>query len=86
MLDLNELRVRLDQMTERIVSRLKDRSRFPLNETVYRPDAVPIVGREHHPAPLALDSRERHETRKRRAVAERVPASGVTAVTSPLIV
>jgi chorismate mutase len=45
MLDLSELRVRLDQATERIVSRLKDRSRFPLNQTVYRPDAVPIVGR-----------------------------------------
>lgn len=44
-IDLGELRVRLDQMTERIVSRLKDRSRFPLNEAVYRVDAIPIVGR-----------------------------------------
>ena len=44
-IDLGELRVRLDQMTERIVSRLKDRSRFPLNESVYRVDAIPIVGR-----------------------------------------
>jgi chorismate mutase len=32
-------------MTDRIVSRLKDRSRFPLNEAVYRPDGVPIRGR-----------------------------------------
>ncbi len=45
MLQLSELRVRLDQMTDRIVSRLKDRSRFPLNEAVYRPDAVAIKGK-----------------------------------------
>lgn len=45
MIELVELRVKLDQMTERIVSRFKDRSRFPLNEAVYRPDEVPIVGR-----------------------------------------
>jgi chorismate mutase len=32
-------------MTERIVSRLKDRSRFPENRPVYEPDAVPIAGR-----------------------------------------
>ena len=44
-IDLGELRVRLDQMTERIVSRLKDRSRFPLNEACYRVEAIPIVGR-----------------------------------------
>ena len=45
MVQLADIRVRLDQMTHRIVSRLKDRSRFPLNEEVYRPDAVPIAGR-----------------------------------------
>lgn len=45
MLQLNDLRIRLDQMTERIVSRLKDRSRFPLNGPVYRTDGVPIAGR-----------------------------------------
>lgn len=45
MIELGELRVKLDQMTERIVSRFKDRSRFPLNEVVYKPDGVPIVGR-----------------------------------------
>lgn len=44
-MDLQEVRVRLDQMTERIVSRLKDRSRFPRNRAVYEPDAVPIAGR-----------------------------------------
>jgi chorismate mutase len=44
-IDLSELRVRLDQMTERIVSRLKDRSRFALNEAVYQPGAVQIAGR-----------------------------------------
>ena len=45
-IDLGELRVRLDQMTERIVSRLKDRSRFPLNEVVYRIGGVAIAGRD----------------------------------------
>jgi chorismate mutase len=44
-IDLGGLRVRLDQMTERIVSRLKDRSRFALNEAVYRTGAVEIAGR-----------------------------------------
>lgn len=45
-MELSELRVRLDQMTERIVSRLKDRSRFPLNEPVYKPGGVPIQGHD----------------------------------------
>jgi chorismate mutase len=44
-LELSEIRIRLDQMTERIVSRLKDRSRFPRNHAVYRPDGLPIAGR-----------------------------------------
>lgn len=43
--ELDELRIRLDQMTERITSRFKDRSRFPVNETIYIPDSVSIVGR-----------------------------------------
>lgn len=42
--NLGELRVKLDQMTERITSRLKDRSRFPQNDPVYEPDAVRIAG------------------------------------------
>lgn len=45
MYDLQEVRVRLDQMTGRIISRLKDRSRFPGNRAVYQADAVPIEGR-----------------------------------------
>lgn len=44
-IELGELRIKLDQMTERIVSRLKDRIRFPLNKIVYQPDGVPITGR-----------------------------------------
>lgn len=44
-IDLGGLRVRLDQMTERIVSRLKDRSRFAFNQAVYTPGAVEIAGR-----------------------------------------
>jgi chorismate mutase len=44
-LDLHDLRTKLNQMTERIVSRLKDRSRYPLNALVYRPDAIPIAHR-----------------------------------------
>jgi chorismate mutase len=34
-IDLNDLRVRLDQITEQIISGLKDRSRFPFNECVF---------------------------------------------------
>lgn len=45
MTNLEDLRIRLDQATERIVSRLKDRSRLPLNPQVYVPDAVQINGR-----------------------------------------
>jgi chorismate mutase len=45
MTNLEDLRIRLDQASERIVSRLKDRSRLPLNWPVYSPDAVPISGR-----------------------------------------
>lgn len=45
MFDLAEVRIRLDQMTERILSRLKDRSRFPQNLAVYEPNAIPIEGR-----------------------------------------
>ena len=43
--ELGELRIRLDQMTERITSRFKDRSRFPTNGAIYQPDGVPIIGR-----------------------------------------
>ena len=45
MTNLEDLRIRLDQMSERIVSRLKDRSRLPSNPPVYIPDAVPIENR-----------------------------------------
>ncbi len=43
--ELGELRIRLDQMTERITSRFKDRSRFPVNGAIYLPDGVPIIDR-----------------------------------------
>src|SRR5215216_4313965 len=43
---LSDLRVRLDQANERIVSRLKDRSRLPVNEQVYLPDKMPLDGME----------------------------------------
>ncbi len=44
-LNLNDLRTKINQMTGRIVSRLKDRSRYVLNDAVYRRDAIPIEGR-----------------------------------------
>lgn len=44
-IQLGELRIKLDQMTERITSRLKDRSRFPVNRVIYQPDGIPIAGR-----------------------------------------
>ena len=46
MVQLTDLRIKLNQMGERIVSRLKDRSRFQLNGAVYTPDAIPIEGRD----------------------------------------
>jgi chorismate mutase len=44
-LNLQDLRTKINQMTERIVSRLKDRSRYVFNDTVYRRDAISIEGR-----------------------------------------
>jgi monofunctional chorismate mutase len=44
-LELTDLRTKLNQMTERIVSRLKDRSRYALNASVYRYEEIPIEGR-----------------------------------------
>lgn len=43
---LNKLRIKLDQMAERIISRLKDRSRYKLNKKVYQKDAIKI--KNHH--------------------------------------
>lgn len=45
MAELNDLRIKLNQMGEKIVSRLKDRSRFKLNYIVYLPNGVPIQDR-----------------------------------------
>ena len=44
-LDLNELRIKLNQLTERLLSRIKDRSRYPLNYMVYKPGAIKIVSK-----------------------------------------
>jgi len=41
---LKELRIKLDQMTERIISRFKDRSRYKLNKKVYKKNALSIRG------------------------------------------
>jgi chorismate mutase len=46
-IQLGELRIKLDQMTERITSRFKDRLRFPFNSPIYQPDKIPIVGRSN---------------------------------------
>lgn len=45
MVQLSDLRIKLNQMSEKVVSRLKDRSRFKFNGRVYIPDAIPIEGR-----------------------------------------
>lgn len=42
---LSNIRAKLDRLDEQIVARLKDRSWFTLNQAVYQPDAIPIVGR-----------------------------------------
>jgi chorismate mutase len=46
MLDLAEIRLVLDQYSETIISRLKDRSRQALNKDAYVPDAVMIKCRQ----------------------------------------
>lgn len=46
-LNLSELRIKLDQMTERIISRLKDRSRYKLNTKIYIKNAIPIENRKN---------------------------------------
>jgi len=45
--NLKELRIKLDQMAEKIISRLKDRSRYSLNIKVYQKNALPIRGRKN---------------------------------------
>ncbi len=44
MINLNEIRIRLDMMADGIVSGLKNRSTFPCNYSVYVKDAVEIIG------------------------------------------
>ena len=41
-MDLQDLRAKLDRLNEQIVSRIKDRSRFPVNDAVYIPGAISI--------------------------------------------
>ncbi len=43
--NLKELRIKLDQMTERIISRLKDRLRYKLNNKVYQKNKILIKNR-----------------------------------------
>lgn len=45
--NLKEVRIKLDQMTEKIISRLKDRSRYKINSKVYKRDAIPIKNRKN---------------------------------------
>ncbi len=44
-MELKNLREKLDVTNQRIITKLKDRSRFPLNPPVYIADAIPIKGR-----------------------------------------
>ena len=46
-LNLPELRIKLDQVAERIISRLKDRSRYKLNKKIYIKDAISIKNRRN---------------------------------------
>lgn len=85
-IDLGGLRVRLDQMTERIVSRLKDRSRFALNEAVYQPGAVEIAGRTGISfLDFSLEGLEAyHASLGRFDQPDQYPVSGVNLPTSPV--
>ena len=79
-MDLAEVRIRLDQMTERIISRLKDRSRFPVNPSVYTPGAVPIAGRDGISfLDFSIEGLERyHGSLGRYAFPDQFPLSGGT--------
>lgn len=46
-LNLSKLRIKLDQVTERIISRLKDRLRYKLNKKIYIKNAIPIKNRKN---------------------------------------
>ncbi len=41
--DIKDLRIKLDQHAEKIVSKLKDRSRLPVNKSIYVSGAIPIA-------------------------------------------
>lgn len=44
--DICEIRIKLDQMTESIISLVKDRSRYKLNKKVYIKNAIPIKNKK----------------------------------------
>lgn len=87
-MNLDDVRAKLDRLNEQIVSRFKDRSRFLVNEAVYRPGAVPIAGRPGISLmEWALEGMERyHATLGRYELPDQLPMRSdvVTASPSPV--
>jgi chorismate mutase len=84
--NLSDIRAKLDRLDEQIVGRFKDRSRFMVNEAVYRRGAIPIAG--HPDASLldwALTGLERyHATLGRFAVPDQRPLQLTEVPESPV--
>lgn len=84
-MNLDEIRAKLDRLNEQIVSRFKDRSRFLINEAVYRPGAIPIAGRpDISLMEWALEGMERyHATLGRYELPDQLPIRSEAVGTSP---
>ena len=85
-MNLQYLRAKLDRLNEQIVSRIKDRSRFVINEAVYRPGAIPI--RNQNAVSLmewALTGMERyHATLGRYELPDQLPLRNDVITESPV--
>jgi chorismate mutase len=85
-MNLPYLRAKLDRLNEQIVSRIKDRSRFAINEAVYRPGAIPI--RNQSSISLmewALEGMERyHATLGRYELPDQLPLRNDVVTASPV--
>lgn len=85
-MNLQYLRAKLDRLNEQIVSRIKDRSRFVINEAVYRPGAIPIRNQTNKSLmEWALEGMERyHTTLGRYELPDQLPLRNEVVTASPV--
>jgi len=60
LLKLNDLRIKLDQLAEKIISKLKDRSRYKLNPNVYTPGKARVIKNKISLFEYALKAKEEY--------------------------